>query len=116
MMRPGADVGTVVNRLGRESPGGAAMAISVNRFSMAVGGKTGDERDGARFLVGAHARHLGADAEQASRDELLRHHAALLDAQREQRELTELIVHDLKAPLMALRTGLEWMRGHLWPG
>jgi len=25
-------------------------------------------------------------------------------------------VHDLKAPLMALRTGLEWMRGHLWPG
>src|SRR6266700_877040 len=42
--------------------------------------------------------------------------AALLDAQREQRELTELIVHDLKAPLSALSASLEWMRGHLWPG
>ena len=41
--------------------------------------------------------------------------AELLDAQREQRELTALIVHDLKAPLSALYAGLEWMRAHLWP-
>jgi len=41
--------------------------------------------------------------------------ASLLDAQRENRELTELIVHDLKAPLSVVRAGLEWVRGHLRP-
>ncbi len=45
----------------------------------------------------------------------LDHYAALLDAQREHRELTELIVHDLKAPLSIVRAGLEWVGGHLLP-
>src|SRR3954449_4557299 len=42
-------------------------------------------------------------------------YASLLDAQREHRELTELIVHDLKAPLSIVRAGLEWVGGHLRP-
>jgi signal transduction histidine kinase len=42
-------------------------------------------------------------------------YASLLDAQRENRELTELIVHDLKAPLSVVRAGLEWVGGHLRP-
>jgi signal transduction histidine kinase len=42
-------------------------------------------------------------------------YTSLLDAQREHRELTELIVHDLKAPLSIVRAGLEWVGGHLRP-
>ncbi|HET6146798.1 MAG TPA: HAMP domain-containing sensor histidine kinase [Polyangia bacterium] len=80
---------------------------------------TGDWRQSVALLrgtpaPGAHAR-WSPDTARASRDELLCHHAALLDAQREHRELTELIVHDLKAPLSALRAGLDWVRGHLPP-
>jgi signal transduction histidine kinase len=45
----------------------------------------------------------------------LDHYTALLDAQREHRELTELIVHDLKAPLSIVRAGLEWVGGQLRP-
>ena len=106
------------------------MAILTNRISIAGDEATGDNSagdplGGAHFLSSAPGRQAdreptpgdpSSSSSSSSRDELLRHHAALLDAQREQRELTELIVHDLKAPLMALRTGLEWMRGHLWPG
>ncbi len=36
-------------------------------------------------------------------------------ARLEHRELTELIVHDLKAPLSIVRAGLEWVGGHLRP-
>jgi signal transduction histidine kinase len=87
-----------------------------NRISMTTAGR----RQGVAFLrgaPGAPGAHLrwSPDAELPSRDELLRHHAALLDAQREHRELTELIVHDLKAPLSALRAGLDWVREHLPP-
>jgi len=90
-----------------------------NRISMST---TGDSRQSVAFIssmratpvLGAHVRR-SSDIEQSSRDELLRHHAALLDAQREHRELTELIVHDLKAPLSALRAGLDWVRGQLPP-
>jgi signal transduction histidine kinase len=81
---------------------------------------TAGRRQGVAFLrgaPGAPGAHLrwSPDAELPSRDELLRHRAALLDAQREHRELTELIVHDLKAPLSIVRAGLEWVGGHLRP-
>ena len=87
-----------------------------NRISMTTAGR----RQSAAFLRGtpgmprAHLR-WSPEPEQPSRDELLRHNTALLDAQREHRELTELIVHDLKAPLSALRSGLDWVRGQLPP-
>jgi signal transduction histidine kinase len=87
-----------------------------NRISLTTAGR----RHGAAFLrgtpgmPGAHLR-WPQEAEQPSRDELVRHNTALLDAQREHRELTELIVHDLKAPLSALRAGLDWVRGQLPP-
>ena len=86
-----------------------------NRISMTTTGP----RQGVAFFnergtPGAHVRWW-PEAELPSREQLLRHHAALLDAQREQRELTELIVHDLKAPLSALRAGLDWVRDHLPP-
>jgi signal transduction histidine kinase len=54
-------------------------------------------------------------AERAAAVSRLDRYAALLDAQREHRELTELIVHDLKAPLSIVRAGLEWVGGHLRP-
>src|SRR5881396_3844924 len=50
------------------------------------------------------------DALQTSRDELQRRHSALEDAQREQRELMEFIVHDLKNPLHVVHSALEWMQ------
>jgi signal transduction histidine kinase len=87
-----------------------------NRISMTTAGR----RQSAPFMrgtpgmPGAHLR-WSPEVEQPSRDELLRHNTALLDAQREHRELTELIVHDLKAPLSALRAGLDWVRGQLPP-
>src|SRR6185369_12652999 len=55
------------------------------------------------------------DVLQASRDELERRHAALEEAQREHRELTEFIVHDLKSPLSIVHSGLEWARAHALP-
>jgi signal transduction histidine kinase len=45
---------------------------------------------------------------RASRDELERRHLALEQAQRDHRELTEFIVHDLKNPLSVVYSGLEW--------
>jgi signal transduction histidine kinase len=58
---------------------------------------------------------MSRDVLQASRDELERRHAALQDAQREHRELTEFIVHDLKSPLSVVQSGLEWARTHALP-
>jgi signal transduction histidine kinase len=49
------------------------------------------------------------DALQESRDELARRHQALEVAQREHRELTEFIVHDLKSPLSVVYGGLGWV-------
>jgi signal transduction histidine kinase len=54
-------------------------------------------------------------AERAATIARLDRYASLLDAQREHQELTELIVHDLKAPLTVVRAGLEWVGGHLRP-
>ena len=45
---------------------------------------------------------------RASTDELERRHRALEQAQRDHRELTEFIVHDLKNPLSVVYSGLEW--------
>ncbi len=47
------------------------------------------------------------DELQRSRDELGRRHAALEAAQREQRELTAFIVHDLRSPLGVVYAGLD---------
>jgi signal transduction histidine kinase len=58
---------------------------------------------------------LDRAAERAATLARLDRYAAVLDAQREHRELTELIVHDLKAPLSVVRAGLEWVGGHLRP-
>jgi signal transduction histidine kinase len=55
------------------------------------------------------------DELQVSRDELERRHNALRDAQREERELTEFIVHDLKNPLSVVCAGLGWARDQLLP-
>jgi len=55
------------------------------------------------------------DQLQVSRDELERRHNALRDSQREQRELTEFIVHDLKNPLSVVCAGLGWARDQLLP-
>lgn len=93
-----------------------------NRISLTTAGR----RQSLPYLSsgtrGGHATSSAAGADLhwspdagLSRDELLRQHATLLDAQREHRELTELIVHDLKAPLSALRAGLDWVREHLPP-
>ena len=49
------------------------------------------------------------DALDSAHAELTVRHSALERLQREQRELTEFIVHDLKAPLSVARTTLEWM-------
>lgn len=48
-----------------------------------------------------------------SRDELLAQHAALQQVRREQRELTEFVVHDVKTPLGTLRAGLMQIRDNL---
>jgi signal transduction histidine kinase len=45
---------------------------------------------------------------KASRDELEQRHRALEQAQRDHRELTEFIVHDLKNPLSIAYAGLDW--------
>ena len=58
---------------------------------------------------------LDRAAERAATLARLDRYASVLDAQREHRELTELIVHDLKAPLSIVRAGLEWVGGHLRP-
>ncbi len=46
---------------------------------------------------------------KASRDELEQRHRALEQAQRDHRELTEFIVHDLKNPLSIAYSGLDWV-------
>jgi len=53
------------------------------------------------------------DALDRAHAELTVRHAALERLQREQRELTEFIVHDLKAPLSVARTTLEWIDENL---
>ena len=53
------------------------------------------------------------DALDRAHVELTGRHEALERLQREQRELTEFIVHDLKAPLSVARTTLEWMGENL---
>jgi len=50
---------------------------------------------------------------QASRDALEQRHVALAEAQRDQRELTAFIVHDLKNPLTVVNMGLELARGDI---
>ena len=52
---------------------------------------------------------------KASRDELKLRVAALREAQREQRELTEFIVHDLRNPLSVVCAGLDWTAENLLP-
>jgi len=46
-------------------------------------------------------------------DELVRRNDALERLHREQRELTELIVHDLKNPVTVVNLNLAWIRGRL---
>jgi two-component system sensor histidine kinase/response regulator len=53
------------------------------------------------------------DALAASKQELEERHRALKDAQREQRELTEFIVHDLKNPLSVVCSGLDFVRAEI---
>jgi len=55
------------------------------------------------------------DALDRAHAELTVRHATLQQLQREQRELTEFIVHDLKAPLSAARTTIEWIGENLGP-
>jgi two-component system sensor histidine kinase/response regulator len=55
------------------------------------------------------------DQLESSRDELQRRHLALLQAQREHRELMEFIVHDLKSPLCVVSGSLEWARSQTLP-
>jgi signal transduction histidine kinase len=52
---------------------------------------------------------------QASRDELEQRHRALEQAQRDHRELTEFIVHDLKNPLSVVYAGLDWATEQIPP-
>jgi signal transduction histidine kinase len=71
--------------------------------------------DGWNLERAAGYLRRATDGEQAVRDDLLRRHAALLESQREHRELAAFIVHDLKAPLSVVCAGLEWVRGQLLP-
>jgi two-component system, sensor histidine kinase and response regulator len=50
------------------------------------------------------------DELQASRDSLAKRNALLERLQREQRELMQFIVHDLKTPLSVIAANLEWAR------
>ncbi len=68
----------------------------------------------SQISAGQSEAPTGALAREAALARL-DHYAAMLDAQREHRELTELIVHDLKAPLSIVRAGLEWVGGQLRP-
>jgi two-component system, sensor histidine kinase and response regulator len=51
-----------------------------------------------------------------SRDELAARHQALQQMRREQRELTEFVVHDIKAPLTKLRDGVAQLAQQLEEG
>jgi two-component system, sensor histidine kinase and response regulator len=53
------------------------------------------------------------DALQASRDSLDSRNQALEKLRREQRELTQFVVHDLKSPLTAICGNLEWVLTNL---
>jgi two-component system, sensor histidine kinase and response regulator len=53
------------------------------------------------------------DEVQASRDSLARRNALLERLQREQRELMQFIVHDLKTPLSVIAANLEWARDNV---
>jgi len=53
------------------------------------------------------------DALDAARLELAARHAAVERVQKEQRELTDFILHDLKVPLTALQLALDWSRANL---
>ncbi|MDB4929321.1 MAG: Pole remodelling regulatory diguanylate cyclase [Myxococcaceae bacterium] len=52
---------------------------------------------------------------KSSRDELELRLTALRQSQREQRELTEFIVHDLRNPLSVVCSGIEWTSLNLLP-
>ncbi len=53
------------------------------------------------------------DMLDTARSELAARNAALERVQKEQRELTDFILHDLKVPLTALQLSLDWCREHL---
>jgi two-component system, sensor histidine kinase and response regulator len=53
------------------------------------------------------------DELQASRDSLAKRNALLERLQREQRELMQFIVHDLKTPLSVVAANLEWARDNV---
>jgi two-component system sensor histidine kinase/response regulator len=53
------------------------------------------------------------DMLDTARSELAARNAALERVQKEQRELTDFILHDLKVPLTALQLSLDWCRQHL---
>jgi two-component system sensor histidine kinase/response regulator len=55
-----------------------------------------------------HARVKTLLALKSSRDELAAQHASLLSLQREQREMMQFIVHDLRTPLMVVQTSLTY--------
>lgn len=50
---------------------------------------------------------------KASRDELARRHAAVVALQREQREMLQFIVHDLRTPLMVAQSSVQYAGGSL---
>ncbi len=63
-----------------------------------------------RHLADGLAAHQKTLVElKASRDELERRHRALEQAQRDHRELTAFVVHDLKNPLSIAYSGLDWV-------
>lgn len=53
------------------------------------------------------------DMLDTARSEVAARHAALERVQKEQRELTDFILHDLKVPLTALQLSLDWCRLNL---
>jgi signal transduction histidine kinase len=55
-----------------------------------------------------HVRVRTLLALKQSRDELANRHAALVALQREQRELMQFIMHDLRSPLMVVKAGVEF--------
>lgn len=123
LMMPGMDGIEVLTRL-RASDGGAHVPVVLVTASTERDHRLrGLEAGADEFLekpidvpiLLARVRTLLAlkdsrDALQASRDELGRRNAALEAAQREQRELTAFIVHDLRSPLGVVYTGLDVLR------
>lgn len=120
-MMPGIDGVEVLRRI-RLRPDGAHVPVVLvtahsDREHRLLGIRAGADEflekpiDGAILI----ARVGTLLALKDSRDELERRHRALEDAQREQRELTAFIVHDLKNPLSVVCGGLEWAEGQVLP-